>query len=501
MRMSNPHTLLQLARRPDQFTRALNNIQLRPYQVEPFLAILDSIFNHRGLAFVIIFARQSGKDELIANLIVFLLARLQGQAASIVCAQPTFKPQTLNAMQRLETRLNRPWFSRLWKRTGGYQYHFGRAKCTYFSAGPTANVVGETARTLLIINEAQDVEARVYDKNFAPMAASGNATRIFSGTSWTSNTLLSRELRTALAAEQADGRRRVFIVTGEEVGKCNSYYAGHMAAQVARFGRDHPLIKTQYFCEEIDAQAGMFPPGRQALMHGSHAARAEPEAGKLYAFLIDVAGQDECATGTIGEVSLLDNPGRDSTFLKIVELDLASVPMLGRPTYRVIFRRAWTGGKHVTVFGALRSLAGTWKPMRIVIDATGVGEGLWSLLDNALGSDVVIPVKFTASVKSELGYGFLGIVESGRYQEYSPFDETLRQQLDKCLSEIVPGPSKRMRWGVPDGTRNGMGELVHDDDLVTSALCTILDGLDWHIPTQPQFYYPPDPLEGTERNF
>jgi hypothetical protein len=60
------------------------------------------------------------------------------------------------------------------------------------------------------------------------------------------------------------------------------------------------------------------------------------------------------------------------------------------------------------------------------------GEGLWSLLDNAFGSRTVIPVKFTAKLKSELGYGFIGIVESGRYREYHPFDEKLRMQLEHC---------------------------------------------------------------------
>jgi hypothetical protein len=150
----------------------------------------------------------------------------------------------------------------------------------------------------------------------------------------------------------------------------------------------------------------------------------------------------------------------------------------------------------------LTSLAATWKPFRVVIDSTGVGEGLWSLLDNALGPEVVIPLKFTPQTKSNLGYGFIGIVESGRYREYSPFDQAFRLQLDKCRSEIVPGPSKLMRWGVPDGTRDqATGELVHDDDLITGALCTILDSLDWSVPTQPQIVYAPDPLEGTDRNF
>jgi len=506
--------LLNIVRRPDLFTRALNNIQLRPYQIEPLNAILDSVYHHRGDTFILIFSRQSGKDELLANLIVYLLYRLHGQSASIICAQPTFNPQTILAMARLEARLNTLWFKKMYERKGGCFYCLGRARCTYYSADPTANVVGATARTLLIVNEAQDVDARVYDKNFAPMAAAGNATKIFCGTSWTSNTLLSRELRFAEAAQKADGRRRVFIVTGEEVSRCNPYYARHMAGELARFGRNHPLIRTQYFCEEIDAQAGMFPPGRQALMHGSHPPLTAPEPGKTYAFLIDVAGQDECAGQILAATAPTDdmshrraippllNPARDCTSLKIVEIDRSTLPVLGKPVYKVVLRRSWTGEKHVKVFGALRAYVQTWKPFKVVIDATGVGEGLWSLLDNAFGDHIVIPVKFTASLKSELGYGFLAIVESGRYQEYSPFDATLHLQLDQTISEIVPGPAKLLRWGVPDGTRDHLSRaLVHDDDLITSALCAILDRLQWSTPLPSVIVPGRDPLKSMDRRF
>jgi hypothetical protein len=156
----------------------------------------------------------------------------------------------------------------------------------------------------------------------------------------------------------------------------------------------------------------------------------------------------------------------------------------------------------VDVFGALSALGKTWKPMRIVIDATGVGEGLWSLLDNLFGVDIVKPVKFTPQVKSDLGYGLLAIIESGRYREYHPFDDTLRCQLDKCRSEIVPGPSKLMRWSVPDGARDqSTGQLVHDDDLITAALCSELDKLDWSIQTEPLIVRGRDPLEDMDRNF
>lgn len=154
------------------------------------------------------------------------------------------------------------------------------------------------------------------------------------------------------------------------------------------------------------------------------------------------------------------------------------------------------------MFGALQGLVKTWKPARIVIDATGVGEGMWSWLDNAFGRDMVIPLKFTPKLKSELGYGFIGMVDSGRYREYEPFPENLRKQMDKCRSEIVPGPAKLMRWGVPDGTRDrASGELVHDDDLMTGAMCNILDGLEWHMRMGTVWTTPKDPLEEMDRRY
>ncbi len=498
--------LIRHIRNPDLFTQTFNAIQMRPYQLEPFRLVLDSIYQHRGLTFVIIFSRQSGKDELIANLIHYLLVRLHDQPASLVCAQPTFDPQTLIAMTRLQVHLDRPWMKQSYRRIAGRIFMIGQARCTYLSANSSANVVGTTARTLMVLNEAQDIDPQVYDHKFAPMAASGNATRIFSGTSWTSDTLLSRELKLARLAEKADGRQRVFIVDGEQVGHFVPYYAAYLAAELARFGRDHPLIRSQYFCQEIDAQAGMFPPGRQALMRGSHPALLEPLPGRTYAFLIDVGGAAVETTGRpdsghalspdplSSQGDLLPDSSHDSTILKIVEIDLTSLADLGNPSYQVVFRRAWTAASHVTVFGALRALVKTWAPRYIVIDATGVGEGLWSLLDHSYGASTVLPVKFTASLKSELGYRFLAIIESGRFHEYHPFDPLLQEQLDHCRSEILPGPSRLMRWGVPASARTASGEFVHDDDLIASSLCAVLDRLKWSI-RFPTFIIPGrDPL-------
>ena len=55
-------------------------------------------------------------------------------------------------------------------------------------------------------------------------------------------------------------------------------YGRHVAEQVARLGRQHPLVRTQYFNEELASADGLFNPARLALMQGEHAEQFSPAA-------------------------------------------------------------------------------------------------------------------------------------------------------------------------------------------------------------------------------
>ncbi len=189
----------------------------------------------------------------------------------------------------------------------------------------------------------------------------------------------------------------------------------------------------------------------------------------------------------------LGNPGRDSTTLTIVAIDLSTLPTLNHPTYRVLARHAWTGQNHLTVFGQIKNLAEKYSPQHIVIDATGVGEGLWALLDGAFPTRV-IPVKFTSQEKSEIGWKFLSIIETGRFIDPDPSDE-VRLQYSYCISEVLPGPTKTLRWGVPDGTRGPDGQLIHDDYVLADSLIAVLDRRKWYAQTEIFISEGYDPLE------
>jgi len=466
-----------------------SGLKLRSYQEAVAYAILDSVFHRKGLSFVVIFPRQSGKNELQAQLESYIMTMLSSLQAEIVKVSPTWKPQSLNAMRRLERVLKDNLITRdlHWTKEQGYIYRIGKARIFFLSGARTSNVVGATASTLLQCDEAQDVLISKWDKEIAPMAASTNATRVFWGTAWTSSTLLAREKRAALAAQAQDGIQRVFQISAEQVGKEVPAYAQYVAGEIQKHGRQHPFIRTQYFSEEIDQDGGMFNQERLERMQGDHPARSQPDAHAVYAITIDVAGQDENA-GLMNGDQALANPNRDATALTIFEIDLSTMDdeMIQAPTYRSLKRFLWTGVSHSQQYAAIRDLIERWQPRYVVIDATGVGAGLASFLEKAYPHQT-LPFHFSSQSKSALGWNFLTVIESGRYKEHQPVAGELEDlqslfwmQCQHANSEIVPGASRIMRWQVPDHCRDPIsGKRIHDDLLISAALVSVLDGKDW----------------------
>jgi len=298
---------------------------------------------------VILFSRQAGKDELLAQLQAFLLARGQRSGCGIVVAAPTFKPQCLISRRRLLARMNAGLHPGA-RGADGYRVVCGQAATAFLSAGE-ANVRGETADRLLIANEAQDISCEVWDSRFAPMAASTNAPSVFSGTPWSAGSLLSRQ--TYLAEEAGTIYRADWQAVAAELPA----YGDHVRSRIAQLGERHPFIRSEYCLEELDAAGGMFGPDRLAQMRGVHQRIYAATPGHAYAMLLDVAGADEDAPE--GVAARAREKRRDSTALTVVEVDLSTVAndLLRKPTYRVVNRRLWLGEKHSSLMPKLLDLA------------------------------------------------------------------------------------------------------------------------------------------------
>ena len=73
----------------------LSGIHLRSYQLAVARSIAASVIDKLGLTFVVVFPRQSGKNELQAQIETYLLAIYSLTNSEIVKVSPTWKPQSL----------------------------------------------------------------------------------------------------------------------------------------------------------------------------------------------------------------------------------------------------------------------------------------------------------------------------------------------------------------------------------------------------------------------
>lgn len=485
------------------FAKHASGTKLRNYQLQVAHAVAQSVIHRHGDTIVVMFPRQSGKNVTQAQIETYLLTLFSQLNGEIVKASPTWKPQSINAMRRLDDVLKKNLLTlNRWKPEAGYARRLETARIYFMSAGPHANSVGHTASVLLECDEAQDVQIAKWDKDFLPMAASTNATRVYWGTAWTSRTLLARELRAARAAEQLDGRRRTFVLTADDVAAEVPAYGKFVQDQVTRLGRQHPLVRTQFFSEEIDAEGGLFPPARRALLWGTHAPQLAPQPGHTYALLLDVAGADE--TQTTDPTATASR--RDTTALTVLDCDLATVAddLIHAPTYYIVARYGWLDVKHSSLYGQIKALAEHWNARFLVIDATGIGAGLASFLAKALAPGVTVPFVFNVKTKSDLGWSFLAAVESGRLKDHADTGDlhqaAFREQLEFVTYEA--GENKSLHWSVPNGTHNpATGELIHDDWVLSAALVGVLDEQIWGPVSGASItIHPPDMLEEIRRD-
>ena len=458
------------------FSRHVVGTPLRPYQLEPARAILDSVLHRHGRTFTIMMSRQAGKNELSAQLEAYLLNLFQRRGGAIVKAAPTFRPQIVNSMLRLERALENDLNRGRWSRQLGSLIQLGRARVFFYSGEPESHVVGATASLLLEIDEAQDFDEEKYLKDFRPMGATTNVTTVLYGTAWTADTLLERARRENLRLEASDGKQRDFRYPWLAVAEHNADYRAYVEAEMARMGPEHPLIRTQYLLEPLESTGRLFSETQLAQLRGGHGRLVSPESrvashetdreadprlgtrdSGLYVAGIDIAGEDEEAE----DAALRSlKPRKDSTAVTICEVELGKEPSL-----RVVQHYWWTGRKHRELFPQLVDLLKrVWHCRAVVVDATGVGAGVASFLVGALPM-VARPFIFSATSKSALGYSLLAAVNGGRLQMYADdgSPESIEFWREAQLARTALHENQRLSFYVDP--REG-----HDDLLMSLAL-------------------------------
>jgi terminase large subunit-like protein len=466
-----------MARQPGSigwFAAQILGKPLYPYQEEVGDAILDSIINGRGETFTCMMSRQSGKNQLSAVLESYLLFCME--QGTLVKAAPTFKPQIINSRLRLLSMLDTDLIrGRVWKSFG---YMIGLApeaspdllrnqigpRIMFFSAGPESNIVGATASILLEIDEAQDVAIDKYDRDLRPMASTTNATTVLYGTAWSDDTLLAIERAKNLEYEEHTGIKRHFEYDWRTLAAINPKYKKFVEGEIARLGEEHITIRTQYRLLPISGAGFLLSDLQRYMLRGTHQWETEPsedEDGAMIAAL-DAGGEERPKPGE----ETKPTGKRDST---VVTIGRVRYNELDLPSIEIVHQQWWQGMRWADQYAATAALMQRWNIRKLVVDATGLGEALASLLIDRLGDDRVISFKFSRQSKSRLTYQLLSMVNSGRLK-LPASDEAPSAIYEECWKQL-----RLARYRVP-----GEGLLTmyvdeqegHDDFLISVALCT-----------------------------
>jgi len=470
------------------FSRQVIKVPLYDYQLQVTQPIIDSIQSGAGDEYLLIFPRQSGKNEVTAQMLVYFLVLFQKKGGNIVFAATG--DGAGRGARRLDDRLDNAWTrGKAKKQNHPARRTLQKASVVFLSAHPLAASRGETAHHALFIDEVQDINGPHLEAVFTPMRAANNATAVYLGTVKTTRDFLWQKKMELERLTAADGKQRVFHVSPEEVIAENPAYATFLQTQIQKHGQNHPIIQSEYFGVPIDAAGGLFDQRRQMLMRGAHDRQKTPVPGHIYVATIDIGGQDEAATDPVAQLA---NPGRDYTVVTVFDV----IPEQ-QPVYLAADVLVDHGSRHFEAYPGRPKLAdlitdflARWNVDHVVVDASGVGQGLASHLIAARGRDNVTAFSFaTRGAKATLASRLLAIIETHRFKYWG--DDAHRelsdgwwfwQQCTHCGYDLPPEGrfDKDLQWGVPATLRiaTSQGNLyVHDDRLLSAALIAEYDRL------------------------
>ena len=403
----------------------LPTFELRPYQVGPARAIAESVDQSLGRQFVVVFSRQAGKDELLAQLLAYPLARNRLRRRNSVLAAPTFRPQAALSRDRLLARLDNPLTAGSVKIRDGYAVMVGKASARFLSPRKARTPAVKRRISCSWRTKRKTLQSRFGTLcsirwRLRPMpprsflAPSGVVKRCLRGRCATSRNWSGRMASAGFGGCRGRRWRSVCprMANGCEPGSSNS-------ARCIRSSKPNIAWRSSM------ARADLFPPQP----HGDAARRSRAdghsaEPGKRYALLVDVAGEEE--GGAVPNRSRMMTR-RDSTALTVVEIVEERGATFG-PADRIEWSIGWRGPALVTRNCTRRIVhlaRVVWRASVVVVDATGVGAGLASFLTfdarRAIRADIPHPgaaVRLQPVEQERIGVGCAGADRSGRLREY-----------------------------------------------------------------------------------
>lgn len=443
--------------------------------VQGVLRLVDDCLNNRiePVEIVYMSSRQAGKNETSARLEAHLLHLYRNDPLEryIIKSAPTYKPQLINSMNRLMAAIKAMKFWLKPRKQEGFKYWIGNACCTFLTAEPSGNRVGETASLCLECDEAQDVQPEIWRRDFEPMGNVHGVPSVFYGTAWDNDNLLEttrrhlREYQVWLSKKMGYPIKLLWETTWDIRAQHNPRYGASVQKKIDRLGDTHPIVLTQYCLKPIDSLGKFFDENDRRALIGGHQRMDGPRSEQRFY----IAGVDLCGCVEADPALVVNDDSteqRDSTVVVIGEL---SWRRDGCPVVRVVDMMHLTAMTPLSTERRIQNFIWEkWGCIHACVDASGVGDAVAKALEADRPNNVTAIKSSSVSV-SEMGFELLGAVKTGRLTFFrSDGSEDWKQfelQVKELRREMLP--SGKMRWYGPKAKMpfgpDGALVSVHDD--------------------------------------
>lgn len=287
------------------------------------------------------------------------------------------------------------------------------------TASEGSNIEGDSYM-LIIVDESQDVGNFKYTKSISPMGAFYNATKVLIGTATTQKGFFYEAIERNKKEYANGGKRNHFEYDYKTVIKYNPKYEKYIEGEKKRIGEHSDEFQMSYNLKWI-LERGMFV------------------SGKLFDELADPhRGISLMDTKNSHVVGIDLGKKQDSTVITVLEVDWNNPTIVdkaqeaGVPDYVAypVFIKAWKeiqGDNWNEQYDIIMDFLSNFNVVRIVMDATGVGDAIYDRLRANLNYEV-IPYVLTRQSKSDL-YKHLNSEFRAKRVRY-PADERTRETIE-----------------------------------------------------------------------
>lgn len=396
----------------------LSGLPLRSYQVPIARRILESLVIGDGKTITALQCRQSGKSQVVSNTIAVAMVMLPilakvfpdllkkfERGVWVGCFGPTDDQaeivysrivSILTSERALEFFADPDINEKITKGFGNTMHLRSGSLIRRQTAHPRSNIEGKTYH-LVLIDECQDVEARVVNKSIRPMLASTHGSAIFIGTPGYVKGVFYNTIQSNKRDQVGRAKRQNhFEIHWKDVAKVSKDYGYHVKDMMREIGEDSDEFRMAY-CNVWMLDKGMFTTGERvkALSDSSM------EIVHAWAKTPVVVGIDPARK-------------QDSTIVTVVWVDWDRPDEFGVYDQRILNWLDLTGMDWEAQYPAIVDFLANYRVLAIGIDGGGVGDVVMARLQVLMPNIPIYPMMSDRATQSTRWKNLKTLLERGK---------------------------------------------------------------------------------------